>query len=388
MEHFSIIQSLCRIGLGANEPAFRRQVERLQESLLASGAEKEAVVLARLLATSDKGSELRPSKLSLSGGMFRGERLNEKTPPPVDKETGAPLAEIRFPMDADTPLPILGFELQKALESLVMEWSNLDALGAMEVHPATSCLVYGLPGTGKTQIAIAIANRLNLPLVIARLDGLISSFLGTTARNIANLFHFANRYQCILLLDEFDAVAKIRDDPHEVGEIKRVVNTLLQSLDARARIGLTLAITNHENLLDKAIWRRFEVRIFIPLPETQSREKIISQYFPPLRLSDVQLGLVSWLTEGFSGADIETMSRNVKRYMALNPQEEFLAALRSYVLTNAGQGAREHQKLILSDQHELARALYKEDARVFNQANLASLFGKTQPTIARWLKAD
>lgn len=77
-----------------------------------------------------------------------------------------------------------------------------------------------------------------LPLIVARLDGLISSFLGTTARNISNLLTFANRYKCVFLLDEFDAVTKLRDDPHELGEIKRVVNTLLQCIDSRADIGL------------------------------------------------------------------------------------------------------------------------------------------------------
>ena len=81
-----------------------------------------------------------------------------------------------------------------------------------------------------------------------KLDGLVSSFLGTTARNIGNLFAFANRHRCILLLDEFDAIAKVRDDPQEVGEIKRVVNALLQNLDTRRDVGFTIGITNHPKL--------------------------------------------------------------------------------------------------------------------------------------------
>src|SRR5207247_10685382 len=104
--------------------------------------------------------------------------------------------------------------------------------------------------TGKTRLARWMAAQLELPILLARMDGLVSSFLGTTARNIGNLFGFANRYRCLLLLDEFDALAKLRDDPQEVGEIKRVVNALLQNLDARSDLGLTIGITNHPKLLD------------------------------------------------------------------------------------------------------------------------------------------
>ena len=120
-------------------------------------------------------------------------------------------------------------------------------------------------------LARYIADQLGLPCVEARLDGLMSSFLGTTARNIGALFDFANRYRCVLFLDEFDAVAKARDDAQEVGEIKRVVDTLLQSLDSRNGTGITLAATNHEHLLDSAVWRRFDSRIEIKAPDAEAR---------------------------------------------------------------------------------------------------------------------
>ncbi|WP_416193505.1 AAA family ATPase [Nitrobacter sp. TKz-YC01] len=139
-------------------------------------------------------------------------------------------------------------------------------------------MIYGAPGTGKTRLAYWIARKLDMPILLVKLDGLVSSFLGTTARNIGNLFTFANRYRCVLLLDEFDAIEKVRDDPQEVGEIKRVVNALLQNLDVRQNIGFTIGITNHSKLLDPAVWRRFEIQLEIPKPDFEVR-KAIAEYF-------------------------------------------------------------------------------------------------------------
>jgi hypothetical protein len=164
--------------------------------------------------------------------------------------------------------------LKLALDALISEWRRTDELRAMGVEPSRSCLFYGPPGTGKTLTAFTLAGKLGLPVVNARIDGLVSSFLGTTARNVANLFDFANRYRCVLVLDEFDALAKMRDDPHELGEIKRVVNTLLQNLEG---LGLTLAITNHDGLLDPApccrgsAWTPRQCRATVPGGRAQFR---------------------------------------------------------------------------------------------------------------------
>src|SRR5262249_18998967 len=155
-------------------------------------------------------------------------------------------------------------------------------------------LIFGAPGVGKTRLARYVARRLRLPCVEARLDGLISSFLGTTARNIGGLFDFANRYRCVLFLDEFDAIAKARDDAQEVGEIKRVVNTLLQCMDRRNGRGFTIAATNHDHLLDAAVWRRFEARIHISLPDAETRSRLLDQFVRPLRLQPTERKLLVW----------------------------------------------------------------------------------------------
>lgn len=118
-----------------------------------------------------------------------------------------------------------------------------------------SLLMYGPPGTGKNRIARFIAQELSLDLYVTRLDGLISSFLGSTLKNIRTLFDFAAKTPCILFLDEFDVIAKLRGDSQELGELKRVVNSFIQNLDNVGNQSIVVAATNHEELLDSAIWR-------------------------------------------------------------------------------------------------------------------------------------
>lgn len=389
MDHFPIIQTLCRIGLGDGNPAFRRQVERLRDALRKQGDTSPADTLNKILEAQGKAAEMQPSRLVRSLALEPTERLTPRVAPPVDRDTSTPLAEIKFPQDPPKAFPVLNSALANALESLIDEWKNIYALERLEVEPARTCLFYGLPGTGKTRMAYALADRLGLPVVVARLDGLVGSFLGTTSRNIANLFEFANRYGCLLLLDEFDAIAKLRDDPQEMGEIKRVVNTLLQNLDARAGRGFTVAITNHERLLDPAVWRRFEVRIQVPPPDLPSRREIIRQYLMPLEFSPASRQqavetFLAWFSEGLTGADIETMIRSIKRHIVLHPESDPLTAMRSYILTHAGNAEVARGDLVLGNERKLALTLVRSHG--FTQGSVAELFKVKQPSIARWVK--
>lgn len=392
MENFDIVLSISRMALNGDQKRLRSQIERLRDSLKASDV-KQAEKLTRLLSREDKKQELAPMSLERMRANERadsfslpGEKLSRSTPTPADKETGAPLARIVFPEDQNGASPILEEALEAAITDLLREWDQIEELAKMGVQPNTRCLIYGAPGVGKTLLARHIARHLNLPLVEARLDGLVSSFLGTTARNIGALFDFADRYRCILFLDEFDAIAKARDDSQEVGEIKRVVNTLLQSLDARGRYGFTLAATNHEHLLDPAVWRRFEARIHIPLPNSEAREEILSRFLQPVRLSDSEMRMLAWLTEGMSGADIETLVTGGKRYLVLHrdsepngkgprrrKQEALLSALRRQATLNAKLFSDDRQELLLGPQEELLDAIIEHAG--LKQKEAAAIIG-------------
>jgi SpoVK/Ycf46/Vps4 family AAA+-type ATPase len=385
MEHFPIIQALCRTALSSASKATIHQIERLKLALEQAGQSKEAAAIGSLLTDSGKTVEMSPSKIERSKAMLPGETLTRKTPIPVDKESAIPLAEIIFAEDLPDEAPVLNENVQLAIDSILNEWTHFETLDLIGTKPSRSCLIYGVPGTGKTHLALWIAKQINLPVVLARLDGLMSSFLGTSSRNIGNLFSFASRYQCILLLDEFDAIAKLRNDTQEVGEIKRVVNTLLQHLDARAQTGFTIAVTNHEKLLDPAIWRRFEVQINIPRPAPDVMTTILRKFLTPLELTDTQMKLLAWTVENGSGADAKTLVQWIKKSSVLDPtfENNVVTQIRRFATLNSGRVAADKRDILMKSDQDLIVALSNDNSSEFKQKEIASLFNVAPSTASK-----
>ena len=385
MDHFPIIQALCRTVLSQPSVATRRQVERLRDALKKAGDTKESAIIAGMLTKSGKSVELAPARIVQSRAETPGEELTSKTQLPVDRETSAPLAEVVFPKDLRRDPPIFPDIVDRAIQSVIGEWQFFEALLSLDVHPARTCLIYGAPGTGKTRLALWIAAQLNIPVVTAQIDGLVSSFLGTTSRNIGSLFNFVNRYRCLLLLDEFDALAKVRDDPHEVGEIKRVVNTLLQNLDTRQNIGITIGITNHQCLLDPAIWRRFEIQIEIPKPEFDLRMILARNFMPPLKVPESHLRLIAWFTEGGSGAETEALVRTYKKTMAMQGVEpkHLLDTLRQFATLNSARLSAAKRDLLFNQDAEIFTRWKNDRQLKFSFEDIATVVGKDKSTISR-----
>jgi MoxR-like ATPase len=405
MEHFDMVLALARIAVESGNPRANQQLERLRETLGKGGrAEQEqAAKLGRLLSREAKRAPMSAmafDEMRATAEAARrhlpGETLTPSTPLPHDRETGAPLIGVLFPEAIPLDAPVLGTALTAAIEDLLREWDRADELSRIGAHPNTRCLIYGPPGVGKTKLAHYIAKRLLLPCVEARLDGLVSSFLGTTARNIGALFDFANRYRCVLFLDEFDAIAKARDDAQEVGEIKRVVNTLLQSMDRRNGRGFTLAATNHEHMLDSAVWRRFDARVHIPLPDEETRARLLDQFVRPLSLQENEKKFLLWATEGMSGADVEMLIAAGKRFMVMNGSADekhtrdaesrarkLLEALRHQALLNARLFSAERRETLLSENEMMANSLLDFG---FTQKEVGSLLGRSQSAVSRLQK--
>ncbi len=256
------------------------------------------------------GDELAANKFSKQLSAHNGSTLsvmgmNKELSVPVDSESRTVLADVIYPNDNRIDV-ILSKENRENIDTFILSYKNADRLNSIGIGVANTLLLYGPPGCGKTQCAYLIARELGLPLIIARLDSLISSYLGTTAKNIRSLFDFAQKMPCVLFLDEFDAIAKARDDSNELGELKRVVNSLLQNVDAMSKDSLLISATNHDKLLDSAVWRRFEYKLEIQLPDTNAIIEMIDLFTKRAHnLNAKEKAELATALTGLSGANIE-----------------------------------------------------------------------------------
>jgi len=192
---------------------------------------------------------------------------------PVDTNTRLDLLKIKSVIDIPFK-PIWQPEVSVGLNNILLERRQIENLKNTGIKISKSVLFTGLPGTGKTFAAHWLAKELKVPLLILDLATVISSYLGKTGSNIKYVLEYAKNIECILLLDELDALAKKRDDIQDVGELKRLVTVLLQEIDNWPDGNLLIAATNHPNLLDPAVWRRFDPIITFSYPS----RKVISQW--------------------------------------------------------------------------------------------------------------
>lgn len=226
--------------------------------------------------------------------------------------------------------PIYTDAVRDILERLVDERSQLAALTEAGLEPTRTVLFTGLPGVGKTMAARWIARELGRPLLILDLSAVMSSYLGRTGTNLRHVLDYAKSIDCVLLVDELDAIAKRRDDTGEIGELKRLVTVLLQQLDDWPSSGLLLAATNHAELLDPAVWRRFEEQVEFGLPEREAVRAFVKGLLEVVapkagEWSDV----LSVALAGQSFSDIEHKVNSARRSAALNGRKvgDHLAAL-------------------------------------------------------------
>ncbi|MEZ8616373.1 AAA family ATPase [Vibrio crassostreae] len=388
----NLIANLCRFALKDNPSQdVIKATLKLRDAIKKEGLEVEARAISALIdkATVSKTVGLESKRISWSkSSPSEAGMLTRSTPLPVDKETGTPLVEVTFPIDLEEfdRLHAFNADITQAIDGITSEWEFAEKLRKNGVQPSYSCLFFGKPGTGKTELAKYLAAKLSLPLVSARLDSLLSSYLGTSSRNIATLFEFVEKYNCVLLLDEFDAIAKYRDDSKEVGEIKRVVNTLLQCLDRRKEQGIVVATTNHESLLDPAVWRRFQNKIRVVVPNSETRIKVIKAYLSPMKLEESQFDFLNLILKDFSPADIKNCIEFIKRFTIINESNsvDLYKSIRSYFFINANFTNEIVDTLINEDEKELAKLLRNEIN--YSNKELSELFGKNKSTISRWMK--
>lgn len=173
---------------------------------------------------------------------------------------------------------VLPDELITVFQEIVEEHHRRDLLRSHNLEPRHRVLLVGPPGNGKTSLAHAFAEATLLPLIVVRYEGIIGSYLGETAARLRRLFDHVRTRACVLFFDEFDTLGKERGDIHDTGEIKRVVSSLLLQIDDLPSHVIVVTATNHDELLDRAVWRRFQVRLFLPPPERPQLEAWFSRF--------------------------------------------------------------------------------------------------------------
>ncbi len=173
---------------------------------------------------------------------------------------------------------VLPDHVVKALQEIVEEHHRRDLLRSHNLEPRHRVLLVGPPGNGKTSLAHALAEACLVPLIVVRYEGIIGSYLGETASRLRRLFDYVRTRACVLFFDEFDTLGKERGDIHDTGEIKRVVSSLLLQIDDLPSHVIVVTATNHDELLDRAVWRRFQVRLFLPPPEQPQLEVWFSRF--------------------------------------------------------------------------------------------------------------
>lgn len=311
MASAKVLRQLIRAGSGGDIAAFKAA----SKSIIEEERQKQHHLLANDLEQILYGE----SKPVASGSLSR---LLPSLP--TDKERGLPLLDVRQSQRSLEEL-VLSKTALAAIEDVLEEHRRADILRTYGLQPSSKILFFGSPGCGKTMAAEVIAYELDLPLAIVRIDTLVSSYLGETAANLRKVFDFIEQNAVVALFDEFDALGKERADNSEHGELRRVVNAVLQMMDAYRGKSLLIAATNHEQILDSAVWRRFDDTLEFPLPSPELLPQVLQLKLRGVRrLFEVDAPELAKMFKGLSPADIERIVRRAIKHMILRNQE-FLA---------------------------------------------------------------
>lgn len=219
-------------------------------------------------------------------------------------------------------------ETRAAIEEFIEGQRRADVLRAHGLEPRNRLLLIGPPGNGKTSLAEAIAESLNVGFFVVRYELLIGSYLGETAARLRRTLDYARTTPCVLFFDEFDAIAKERGDTHETGEVKRVVSSLLMQVDELPSYTILVGATNHPELLDRAAWRRFQLHVDLPYPTQSEIAAYISSFAPSFdgEMGISPLGMARKLGKA-SYSDVEEFCLDIRRTQVLSMNEKPLKAI-------------------------------------------------------------
>ena len=217
---------------------------------------------------------------------------------------------------------ILAGEIRETCAELIHEQRSADVLARAELSPRNRVLLTGPPGNGKTSLAEGIAIALERPLYAVGHDTLIRSHLGETGERLREVVDYVGSHECVVLLDEFEGIAKEREDTHESGEMKRVLASLLVHLERLPASTIVVAATNHPAMLDRATWRRFQIQLELRAPDRAALGEYLRRRQPELRREQVDGAVTGLNAEGASYAEAAGLCDDIDRRHALFPHED------------------------------------------------------------------
>jgi len=304
MARSDLLINLVKAGVNGDTGTFRRTVD----AIVAEERGKQHNVLAdqieRVVRTPNGNALLNVPRHAAEGSQRAKDFISEVMP-------RRKLDELVLP---DTT--------KLATQQLIEEQQRSNLLRSHSLEPRHRILLVGPPGNGKTTLAEAIAESLAIPLFVVRYEGMIGSFLGETAARLKRVFEYARTTPCVLFFDEFDAVGKERGDKHETGEIKRVVTSLLMQIDDLPSYVVVIAATNHSELLDRAVWRRFQLRLPLPAPTQKQLTQFLQLLAEKAEFNlDVSAAQITKSLGRVSYAEAEEFLLNVMRRKILTSGE-------------------------------------------------------------------
>ena len=299
MARADLLCELIKAGLLKDDTSFRKAAE----AICAEERSKQHEILA------NKISEL------LTNQRFQNGASSHNSPQIVNSASSV----LNQLVQEKTPLKRLDqlFLPENVLQScrdLVEEQARADLLRSYGLEPRNKVLLVGPPGNGKTSLAESIAEALMIPFLTVRYENIIGAYLGETALRLSKLFDYVKTRQCVLFFDEFDTIGKERGDQQETGEIKRVVSSLLLQIDALPSYVVTIASTNHDSILDKAVWRRFQIKLELPKPTRANLEYWFSSFEKRMNFSfGLEPSTLAKKLYGKSYAEAEEFAMSVYR---------------------------------------------------------------------------
>lgn len=316
MARADLLIHLVRSGIQGDKVTFRKVVE----AIIAEERSKQHTVLAEKLVDV---LSITPIESSITNG--NGTLL--------DQRMGNLFHEV-MPQRKLSDL-ILPSEVQQICQNLIQEQHRVDLLRSYNLEPRNRVLLVGPPGNGKTSLAEALAEALMVPLLIVRYESVVGTYLGETANRLKKLFEYASTRKCALFFDEFETLGKERGDIHETGEIKRVVSSLLMQIDNLPCHVVVIGATNHAELLDRAVWRRFQVRMKLPSPTRASLKKWFEEFERRIKIPlEYAPSTLAKCLLGSNFAEVEEFGMTVFRQYVLDQPNADMKKIISRTLQN------------------------------------------------------